>query len=299
MIIKGLIIYNGSGNIAKITKLVQRLQQVGSEQGIDLTLLKNNELVAGVGDQGEFIYYAPIDFEAIRFVIFWDKDILLAKYLEKKGLRLFNTARAIELCDDKAKMHLEFIGKKVPTPKTIFAPLAFYRHALPQSYYDKVGEMLGYPFVLKEVVGSFGMQVYEIKDKAGFEAKVEELGKSAFLMQEFIQSSVGRDIRVNIIGDRVVGAILRQNAEDFRANITLGGTAQPITLTKEQEALALKAHQALGLDFSGVDLLFEEDGMTVCEVNSNVNFLSFEEATGINFAQQLIDYVKREMKCVD
>ena len=141
------------------------------------------------------------------------------------------------------------------------------------------------------------MQVYLIKDKEEFIKKVTELNKRNvdFIMQENIKSSYGKDIRVNIIGNKVIGAMLRESDKDFRANISQGGKGKLINLTTEQEEIALKAHKVLGLDFSGVDLLFGEDNKPIlCEVNSNLNFLSFEELWGKSFGAEILKYILEE-----
>ena len=122
--------------------------------------------------------------------------------------------------------------------------------------------------------------------------KSKQIGNRPFIMQEYIKTSIGKDIRVNIVGDEIVGAMERSNPNDFRANITLGGTGKVIELTNAQKELALKAHKALKLDFSGVDLLYGENGETIiCEINSNVNYLSFEEVSGVNFGEKLLEYI--------
>ena len=136
------------------------------------------------------------------------------------------------------------------------------------------------------------MQVYLVSGRKELEAKIMEMGNRNFIMQEYIESSVGKDIRINIIGDKIIGAMERSNPSDFRANITLGGEGRFIELNKEQEEIALNAHKAFKLDFSGVDLLYGSKGEPIlCEVNSNVNYVSFEQASGINFSGLLLDYI--------
>ncbi len=267
----------------------------GAECGVELHSVANNNLLPCITRRGELTLRGRSLPAHPDFVIFWDKDILLAKYLEKMGFFLFNSAQAIALCDDKAEMHLRLAGENIRMPKTVFSPLAFYEQELSDGYLAEAEGLLGFPLVLKEVSGSFGMQVYKIESRQELKAKIRELGNKRFILQEMVQSSYGRDIRVNIIGDKVIGAMLRQNPQDFRANITLGGTASRIELSAEQEELALKAHRALGLEFSGVDLLFGEEEPILCEVNSNVNFLSFESVSGIDFAERLLTHVKRKI----
>ena len=115
--------------------------------------------------------------------------------------------------------------------------------------------------------------------------------KEDYLFQENISHSFGRDIRVVLVGDEILGAIERRNPKDFRANIALGGTSSPIVLTEEQKSVALEAHRALGLQFSGVDLLYGEQGPLVCEVNSNLSYLGFQQATGIPVGEKILSHI--------
>jgi RimK family alpha-L-glutamate ligase len=144
---------------------------------------------------------------------------------------------------------------------------------------------------VKEAYGSFGEQVYLISSEDEFLAAVKKLGHKPFIIQEFIEHSKGRDIRVNVVGDQVIAAMLRKSEHDFRANMTAGGQASPYTPTKEESELAIRCAALLGADFAGVDLLFGEDGPLLCEVNSNSHLLNIYDCTGINIADCMFDYV--------
>lgn len=289
---KGWIIYNGALRIKKVEKLVKKLSQEGKKKNLDLKLIKNNQLLPSYNPFGKPELKSIIDLDEPDFIIFWDKDILLARHLEEMGFRLFNCREAIENCDNKALMHLKLSKAGLRVPKTIVGPFVFFQQNLTDEYIDKVFEELGDKIILKETHGSFGMQVYLINNKEELRSKIMELGSRNFIMQEYIDTSYGKDIRVNIIGDKIVGAMERRNPSDFRANITIGGIGKVIELNNIQKEVALKAHKALNLDFSGVDLLYGKDGEPIlCELNSNVNYLSFEEASGINFSAILLDYI--------
>jgi RimK family alpha-L-glutamate ligase len=294
---KAWIIYNGALKFNKITNLVNKLAEDGKDLGIDFILIKNNEILPKYDEFGKpgllFLYEVPEP----EFIIFWDKDILLACHLEKMGYLLFNSSEAINVCDNKAIMHMELSKAGIRLPKTIVSPFVFYEQKLSSEYMDRVFDELGNTIILKEAHGSFGMQVYKIESKEHLAHKIIEVGSKPFILQEYIESSYGRDIRVNIVGDEIVGAMQRYNPNDFRANITIGGTGTPYKLTPEQEEIALKAHKALGLTFSGVDLLFGKDGEPVlCELNSNVNFISFEIALGINYGRRLLEYLLKSIR---
>lgn len=294
----GWIIYNGTLNVPKILKLVDSLVEDGKKLNIKLEAVKNTEIIPMYSKSGEAELVYLKSLEEPKFIIFWDKDVLLAKHLEKMGFKVFNSSEAIKNCDHKGLMHLVLSNNNIRMPRTILSPMIFDYSLNSEDYLVQCYEALGESVIIKESMGSFGMQVYLINNREEFINKVTELNKKNidFIIQENIKSSFGRDIRVNIIGDKVIGAMLRESEKDFRANISQGGKGRLIDLTEEQEKLALKAHKALGLDFSGVDLLFGENNKPIiCEVNSNLNFLSFEELWGKSFGRKILEYILGEV----
>lgn len=226
------------------------------------------------------------------FVIFWDKDYYLAKSLEDMGLRLFNSAEAIRLCDDKALTHIALSNNGLPSPKTMAVPFTFENIGYTKSdFLEEIAQSFSLPFVIKECKGSFGEQVYlaESIDKA--KEILQKINGRLAIIQEFVKESVGTDVRINIVGGEPVVAMERKNSSDFRANITIGGTACKYIPSAEEEKLAVNACKALGLDFGGVDLLFGKDGPLVCEVNSNAHFKSIYDCTGVNVADRIMEYI--------
>lgn len=294
----GWIIYNGTLDIPKIKELVFSIVDEAEKMNIKLEAVKNTEILPTYLNDGsaELIYLKNL--EKPNFIIFWDKDVFLARHLEKMGFKVFNSSKAIEYCDNKGLMHLMLSNNNIAMPKTVLSPMIFDSNLLNEECLIKAYEALGDSVIIKESMGSFGMQVYLINNREEFIKKVNKLCEKRieFIIQENIKSSFGKDIRVNIIGDKVIGAMLRTSSTDFRANISQGGKGEIITLTKEQEELALKAHKTLGLDFSGVDLLFgENDKPLLCEVNSNLNFLSFEKIWGESFSKKILEYILSEV----
>lgn len=236
------------------------------------------------------------EFSSIKrpdFVLFWDKDIYLAKALEACGIRLFNSAEAVALCDDKALSALALERAKIPTPRTVIAPKTFEGVGYSNlSFVESAAEILGFPLVIKEVCGSFGQQIYLARDIDEAKNTVKKIGHKGFIMQEFIVESAGRDIRVNVVGGKVVASMMRYNERDFRSNVTNGGKTKQIEITPEQESIAIAACRALGADFAGVDLLFGKDRPLVCEINSNPHFKSTLECTGIDMSIHIIRHIK-------
>jgi len=152
-----------------------------------------------------------------------------------------------------------------------------------------------YPFVMKKNTGSQGKGVYLIKDQEYFEEVQELLSESDkkfnFIFQAFVDFSYGKDLRVYVIGGRAIGAMQRSSAKGFRANVSKGATVENFELTPEIEWLAVEASNILGLEISGVDLLFEDGSYKIYEVNSNPGFEAFEAATSINIPEEIFRFI--------
>ncbi|WP_301108370.1 RimK family alpha-L-glutamate ligase [Sporosarcina sp.] len=282
------IIYNGSLTSDKFADQARLVGEAAIKAGVEVLLLRNNELPM---DLQEPIHNPP------SFVIFLDKDILLASYLKHNGIPVFNDPDVIETCDNKAKQYLELANHKIPMPKTIIAPKVYPKFTIRDSgYYEIVLDQLGLPMIIKEGHGSFGMNVYLIETEEAFYEKVDELRGVDYVFQEFIETSRGRDLRVNIVGDEVVAAMYRHSETDFRANITNGGTAEVVELTTEQKQLAIRAAKAVGAEFAGVDLLYgENEEPLVCEVNAAAHIRNIFNVTGINVADAMISYILEKL----
>lgn len=275
----------------KFNEINQWLVEAAEKKGVQLEIKTNAQLLISICNKMEFLKEIQ---EWPAFVLFWEKDIRLAKALEGMGLKLFNSAKAIELCDDKALTHLTLARAGIKMPKTIIAPMTYENVGYTNyDFLEEIGRALSFPLVVKECFGSFGQQVYLCHNPAEFIKKVKKLGSRPMLFQEFIKASFGKDIRLQVVGKQVVATMYRYAENgDFRANITNGGKMKPYTPTQSQVDLALKCCEVIGLDFAGVDLLFDEqENPIVCEVNSNAHFKNIFECTGVNTADFIMDYI--------
>lgn len=237
--------------------------------------------------------------EKVDFIIFWDKDVYLAKSLENAGYKVYNNSFAIETCDDKALTIQRMLSTNVLVPKTITPPMTFKNIGYNQGFIDKFTsyceDILGYPYVIKERFGSFGMQVYLINNKSEAINCINNIRDELFIVQEFITNSNGRDIRINMVGDTAVASMLRRSdTGDFRANLTIGGNMEKYIPGAEELSIARECMNALNLDFGGIDILFGKDCFYLCEVNSNAHFKNIYDLTGINVAEKIIDYILRK-----
>ncbi len=289
---KGLILNNAYCHIPSMNYQGERLAAELKELGVYCDI-KNNDFFGAEIEDGD-IKFAAAGYD---FCIYLDKDKYVSYALEKCGLRLFNSHRAIELCDDKALTCLYLAGNGVPMPKTLPGLLCYEPSAavLPDTYAVLERE-LGYPMVAKQCYGSLGKFVYKIDDRAELEKKCEELKCIPHLFQQFIKESAGRDIRVTVIGGRAVAAMERKSTTDFRSNIELGGTGTPKKIDEKLKTLAEKAANLLGLDYCGIDILCGNGGYLLCEVNSNAFFGGMERVTGINVARLYAEHIVATMR---
>ncbi|MBT2569188.1 RimK family alpha-L-glutamate ligase [Planococcus sp. ISL-110] len=281
------VIYNGSLVSDKFADQARLVAEAAERAGIAVTILKNYETVMDLS----------VNLSIPDFAILLDKDILLGYFLKSRGVPVYNDPAVIDLCDNKATQYVQLAAQGLPMPRTIVAPKVYPNFSIADSgYFEEVIHRLGLPMIIKEGHGSFGMKVYLIETEEQFYEKVDSLRGVDFVFQEFIATSRGRDIRVNIVGDRIVAAMYRQSETDFRANITNGGVASPIELTLAQEQLALAAAHAVGARFAGVDLLFGENNQPlVCEVNAAAHIRNILNVTGVNVADAMIAYILEDL----
>lgn len=282
------IIYNGSLVSEKFIDQANLMAEAVTKFNITPIIKKNNELLV---DLSINITEKP------DFVIMFDKDILLGTYLKQQGIPVFNDPEVIERCDNKAKQYIALAAAGIRMPKTIIAPKIYPKFSIEGSgYTERVIETLGLPLIIKEAHGSFGMKVYLLHTTEEVKEKVATLSGVDFIFQQYIAASFGRDVRVNVVGGKVVAAMYRESKTDFRANITNGGTAYKIDLTPAQMELALQAAAALGAEYAGVDLLFDEhEQPLVCEVNAAAHIRNIYHVTGVNVGEALVAYILEKL----
>ena len=281
-----LLIKNAYWRSASMDRMEARLCAAFERLGARMTAATNGSLPLSVG-------LGPFDPPRPDAVLFWDKDTALAEAFQARGIPVFNPPSAIALCDDKALTHLRLDGI-VPMPATLICPMTFPGVGYPdKAFLDRAEAAFGYPMVLKEACGSLGTGVHLCRTRAEAEALLDRLAGSRLLLQAFVAASAGRDKRLYMVGGRCAGAILRTNPLDFRANLALGGSAEAYEPTPEETEICRRASDALGLAFSGVDLLDGPGGPLLCEVNSNAHFTGLEKATGRDIAGEIAREVLR------
>lgn len=287
----GYVLYNGFWNPQGPPDAAARLAEAGQKRGADWTAVPNTALFAQLGDRVRIEPLTPQD-----YVLFWDKDVRLGQAMEAMGIRLYNPAAAVALCDDKAATHLALSGQGIPMPRTWVAPMTYA--AMDEQgdrFLARAAADLGFPLVVKECYGSLGGQVYLARGWEELLALARGMGSKPFLLQEYVAAHAGEDARLYVVDGTVVAAMRRHSQTDFRANIGHGGTGERYTPTAQEEELALRACSLLGTAIAGVDLLWDAAGRPlVCEVNSNAQMAAIMACTGVDVAGEIADYVLRQ-----
>jgi ribosomal protein S6--L-glutamate ligase len=207
---------------------------------------------------------------------------------------VFTTTSSIALVRSRDKLRsLQLLGKAdVGIPKTVFAR----ETTDAEDVIDKVG---GAPAIIKVARGTHGNGVVLAETRKAAKAVMQAFYVEGvnFLVQEFISESAGTDIRILVVGGKVVAAIERQSLDDdFRANTHQGGIGVAVKLTDIERKTAQKAAKTMGLPICGVDLMRSSRGPLVLEVNSSASLKTPEAVTGLNVALKIIEYVEQNAK---
>lgn len=286
----GIVIVNQ--NIGHNKYKIKRFIEEFDKKNIRLDVFVNDGTLAIIKDNNVVINLPKAD-----FVFYLDKDIYLARLLEKAGYRLFNRADFIKFCDDKMLTFIGCANEGIKMPKTIAGPLVYTD--LEESNYkflDNVINELGLPMVVKKVYGSLGEGIYLVNTKEELKKLYSEIARNPIVFQEYVKSSYGQSVRVLIIDGKVFGSFIRSNDSDFRSNY--GDTASSKKLEKSQKytEFAQKIADKLHIEYAGIDLFVcDEQEPILCEINSNAFFEEFEKVTGLNVAEAVRDMVIRKV----
>ncbi len=215
--------------------------------------------------------------------------LAVIRHLERLGVYCVNSSQSIDTVKDKLYTLQILAESNLPIPKTIL--LKFPVKA------DIVEKHLKFPVVVKTLTGSQGSGVFLSMDRNSFDdltQLIHATNKTAnIILQEFIEQSKGRDLRVLTIGGRVISAMERIAKDgNFKANFSIGGEVKRFEVTPELEWVVLEISRILNLDIAGVDLLFDENGYKICEVNSSPGFEGMEKCCDVNISDEIYKFIK-------
>ena len=213
--------------------------------------------------------------------------------LEFMDIPVINKFDVANTCGNKMITSMLLKKNNIPTPKTYFS---FSAETALENF-----ENIGYPLVIKPIIGSWGRSVMPVKDKDTAEAVIENRQVTdgpqdrIYYLQEMIDRPP-RDIRVITVGDQAVSAMYRKSSGGFKTNIALGADPELCEITKEIEDLCEKTSKAVGGGILGIDLMEDKErGLVVHEVNNTVEFKGLVKVSEKNIPKEMIEYAVRNI----
>ncbi|MGD8355983.1 MAG: 30S ribosomal protein S6--L-glutamate ligase [Methyloceanibacter sp.] len=276
----------------------KRLKEAAEARGHELNIINTLQCYMNIASRRPEIYYnsekLPV-YDAViprigASITFYGLAVL--RQFEMMGVYPLNESVAIGRSRDKLRSMQILAREGIGLPVTTFA------HD-PKQTEEVVRLAGGAPLVVKLLEGTQGIGVVLADTNRSAKSVIEAFrgANVNILVQEFIKEAGGSDIRVLVIGGKVVAAMKRTGAEgEFRSNLHRGGSAQTVKISPEERSTAVRAARALGLNVCGVDMLRANHGAVIMEVNSSPGLEGVEKATGIDIAGRVIEFLEKEAR---
>ena len=252
------------------------------EQHPDLEVVRIND-----GNQFFDISQLPTDVDIVfERSISYSRGLYVSRIFEAHGVPVVNSSAVAERCGDKYVTSQILVRSGIPTPRVL---MAFDAEAALEAI-----ETIGYPCVLKPVVGSWGRLLARVDNREMAEAIIEHKASlgvhhHVFYIQEYVNKP-GRDIRAFVVGEEPIAAIYRAS-DNWITNTARGGQASNCPLTPELRDICQHTAQVMGGGLLAIDLFETADGFTVNEVNHTMEFRNSIDTTGVNIPARMVDYV--------
>ena len=272
-----------------ITPENKMLLEAARKMGIEVAKLKDGEMVLEItsrtGEQYDVVLQRSSSYM---------RSLYSTRYFEESGLRVVNSYAVQDLCGNKVLTTLRLMERGVPTPRTMVA--------FTQESAMRAVEELGYPVVMKPIIGSWARLLAKMNDKEAAQALIEhkeELGNfvhKVYYLQEHIDKP-GRDIRAFAAGEEVVCAIYRNaNQGEWLTNTARGAKATNCPVTDELRGVVEKAARAMGDGLLAIDITESNRGLLVHEVNHTMEFRNSVQPTGVDIPGRIIEYAQEVAK---
>lgn len=213
----------------------------------------------------------------------------IVKQFEMNGI--FSTARSLSILRARNKVRtLQIMARKgIPIPETLFS-------INPDNIKEQIEILGGAPVIIKLQEGTQGLGVILAETKKSAKSILDTFYKmdTSILMQKFIEESNGEDIRIFVVGNKIIASMKRSSeVGEFRSNVHRGGTTTLVELSPKEKFIALNATKHIGLGVAGVDLIRSKKGPLLIEVNASPGLQGIEAATGINIAKEIVKFVEK------
>ncbi len=272
----------------------QRLADAATARGHEIDILNTLRCTVHIASHRPTVFYNGEPLTGYDAVIprigasITNYGLAVLRQFEMSGVWPLNESVAIGRSRDKLR------SMQILSKHGLGLPLTAFAHD-PRQTQEIIRAVNGPPVVIKLLEGTQGIGVVLAETEASAKSVIEAFrgANVNILVQEFIKEAGGTDIRVFVIGGKVVAAMKRTGApDDFRSNLHRGGSAQLVKITPEERSTAVRAAKWMGLNVCGVDMLRSNHGPVVMEVNSSPGLEGIEAATGKDIAGLIIGFIE-------
>lgn len=282
----GWLIYN-EVDYVKNTFFVQKIIEYGKAHDMNIKLVLTNNIAFGFSDGRLFADEIGVQSPAPHFVINRSRDSLLAEQFELLGCSVFNSSFITRICNDKAKTHQLVNTLSINSVKTLFCR---------KEWFNKNSVFFDYPVVIKSVSGHGGSEVFKAENEKELDKIISDLRSDEFVIQEMC-SNPGTDIRVFVIGKKIIGSVKRVSGSDFRSNFSLGGSAVLYELKNTETELVSKIINNFDFGFVGIDFILDKDNKFIFnEMEDVVGSRTLYKNSDIDAAKLYIDYIYNKIR---
>ncbi len=280
---------------------IRRFLAEGREMGIDVKVFhpEQFDLLVSEEDRESVLIDGNLmplpDFVLPRTYVIDTGYFALAviRQLERLGVYVYNNSACIEMVADKLHTHQVLIESSLPTPSTMLAKFPVN--------IDLVEDKIGFPVVVKTLLGVNGTGVFLMENRAAFQDLMGLIAETSpniqLIFQKFIAKSKGRDIRLFVIDGEVVAAMERRAKDGgFKANFSQGGSVVEIHPDQDAIDIAVKTAEILNIQIAGIDLLYDENGYTICEANTFPGFKGIESCCDVNIPRLIFGAMQKRLE---
>ncbi len=262
-------------------------EKEGSSLGLSMKLLYAEQISFGIKDNGLYMTYEKEELACPVFIIVRTIYPFLSRHLECMGYSVWNNSMIAEICNDKAKTYQFVSNTGIKMPDT-----RFIKHNFADTIMDEYNNTKE-NFVIKSIDGHGGSSVF-LYNELNKQKIVQSINSSDMVVQPLIGTK-HKDVRVYVIGDQIIAAILRTGKDDFRSNYSLGGDVQVYSLSDNEIAVVNKIITSFDFGLVGIDFIFDDNNELIFnEIEDVVGARMLYQCTNVNLVRLYLEYIMKK-----
>ncbi len=279
--LRGIVIYNSEDYKVNMWFASQFVDNA-HKYDMNISLCLSENLFLSIDECKFSAYHKDESLSDIDFVINRTRNYFIAKHFESMGIRVFNNSEVARICNDKWLTHSIMAAGGIHSIKTVYVDKKNFNHS---------SLTVNYPVVLKSVSGHGGLEVVLINDKNDLLLQLDKSEETRFVLQH-LASQKGLDIRVYLMGERVLGAVKRVSETDVRANVSLGARASRYELRSDELQLVNKIGSMMNFDFVGIDFIMDDGRLILNEIEDVVGTRSLYSEYDVDVVGIYLAYIR-------